>query len=728
MRLPRIQYRGVESLSGESKLRSARAWSNALGALGDTARQFVLSREKEMVNTDIGEYRTRQAEMELKLRNPYLSPEDIPAGIQYEATKQQMVNGQMTDVPRTQIPTYEVQSAIMDKFHADEENKARAKYSSDAYRIWKPQFDGYALAAKTRNGITQFDAARAADKARTLDVIEQMTDSGNYEDAILMLQQSGVFTEAEQLKEADRIRSEATLRPLQDAAMNNDLVAMQAEREKLVNRDHPEYDPTLDPPQRQRAVAFIDAATKRAEAEAEAAVKEQQSKYYSDLLLAVDTGKAGPADVERAYQAGRIDEGQRTAARRSAMSRVKKETRGAETRVQVADVLAGRVLPPMGDTQFVKDVNREFADVDVSDANSRRILEDIAISTGVITKNLSAYHQQAAAYGNAEEQTAAVESYNRIKMGNPFASNVAIKDGQNILVRAQGLIQSGGYKGADAVERARRINQLPKLEADEYKARVPKYEEAQIDLLNRLNADDSQYNTSWFSFDNDNPLSVQMVSDFRTLIQTELPNQRGDVEVASAVAYSRLMQRYGTSRAGIAGADEVPKRMPIDRVYRGTTAQLNTSIAAFAQANGYQPQQLDFMADRRTETDQQSWLTWIVDEDGVYTMATNEQGLPQRFNPYDWPTQAQAAKAEAAVRQAARVEEKQAIEDKLEQINEELGFFRRTGRLHIYAPPELRGVDLEAEKSKLEAQLEGYNDVDIPAQKFFGEQLEGIAP
>ncbi len=349
MKLPGIDYGGrAESLSPESHLRSARAWSNALEALGDTARDFVDKRETDMVNTDMTEDRNELAKLESQLRQPYQEVNTLSSNIDFEPMEEKMVNGQLTQVNRTKVPTFEVQSQIMDQFLQKKDESRKQKYSSNAYRKWKDKWNNYGLAARTRNGIAQMDSARAADNARVLGAANDAAEDGRYEDAIAGIQNSNL-TIPEQIKAIDAVEQkkekdaqEAELAVFHQAVIDGDIGSMQ----KILAewQDEENYTGSLTSQQRVTGARSIMVEIRRAEAKREQALNEAQSKNAYGLMRAIDNNVPGAIiAAEQDFLDGKISDAQWQAIYRRHDVVQNRLAREAELDARVADIGTGPI-------------------------------------------------------------------------------------------------------------------------------------------------------------------------------------------------------------------------------------------------------------------------------------------------------------------------------------------------------------------------------------------------
>ena len=248
MKLIGTDYGGrAESLGAESKLRSAKNWGHALEALGDTAMRWADAKDQESFQNEANEYLIEKSKLDLQLRAPYQESKNLPPELAYEQTEEKWVNGQKQTIQRTQIPTYEVQTPWYDNFHAQADAKAKAKLSAGAYKKWKSWFAEQSLADRTRNGIAQFDAAQAAEKARLDEQVETLKDFAKYEDAVIAIDGSPYHTPKEKAEKREALLEAGDADPILDALRDDDLVRLEQSREAL---DNPLLTPNLSAKQR----------------------------------------------------------------------------------------------------------------------------------------------------------------------------------------------------------------------------------------------------------------------------------------------------------------------------------------------------------------------------------------------------------------------------------------------------------------------------------------------
>ena len=646
MKLPDINYGGrAESLGAESRLRSARRLSNALESMGQTALDFIDTQQDEMANKYINEFRIQQTNLELQLKKPYLEPNEIPANVTYDLSEDKWVNGQKTSVPRTQIPTYEVQSQMMDNFLQQADQTAQTTLGSGTYKKWKKQFDNYALAARTRNGVAQLDSMRAAEKARVNQDIEKLTDRGLYEDAAVALEQSPYHTPAEKLKQAEQLTLEAEMRPIQDAAMQDDLATLEAHRLKLMD---PNYAGPLDPDTRLKTINYIEREQNRAQAEVEAQAAEANARFYSDANLQVDQRQAGPLEIEQWYNQGLIKPEQRTALRRRYDVVNRQETQKADNSARASAIVNGEVYASPANSDDKKAVN-QYAEQGVEQA------VDISIKSGILPDNLRDAFTAGAINAPPEDAAELVPLFTAMEDAKPTIFSKLNTDAKRIYTVAAQL-HRGGMDEEKAMQVTRDNYEMPEPKRRFYEDRYKK-EIKESDNVNALRDhmnEDEEYAGSWIPFRSDMDIAIpELQREYDLAVESLYLMSGGNLPLAQKSAYNEVKRSYGVTRVG--GGYKVtetgefeadweeelarPMKFPAEKMTGLPSKQVNELFRSYAVDRGYGESKLYYIDDDETArtADNPSYAVIYHDtQTGDFYPLRRADNTLDRWKPLEW--------------------------------------------------------------------------------------------
>ena len=666
MKLPGIDYGGrAESLDAGSKLRTARNWSHAFEALGDTAMRFADAQNEEAFMNERNEYLLEKSKLDLQLRNPYQETKNIPTGVAYEPTEEKWVNGQKTTSQRAQIPTYEVQTPWMDNFHAQADAKAKERLSGGAYKKWQSWFAEQSLADRTRNGIAQMDAAQAASKARVGETIESLTDSGKYEDAALTLAQSPYHTEAEKIKAADKIANEAEMRPIEDAAMRGDLATLQQQKERLLDEN---YIGVLDADVRRRTVKYIDGEMNRAEAEANAALAEANARFYSDANLEVDNRKAGPLQIEQWYAEGRIKPNQRTALHRRYQVMLNQETTEANYDQFNAGVMNEEIYASPANKDHKKAIN-QFAEKGPEQAVA------ISIKSGILADNLRDAFASSAINAPADKAAELVPLWTTMEDTKPSLFSGMHGDTDDIYTLAAQLYR-GGLSEKQAMENARQNYDMPEEKRKFYEGRykMEVKDSDNISALRKEMEDDELFSGGWFSRDMDYAIP-QLQYDYETAVKNLYVLSGGNLPLAQKAAFNKVKRSYGTT--GVGGGYEIetegefggdweeelkrPMKYPVEKMTGLPTDQAQEVFRTYALDRGYDSERLYYIDDNITarSADNPSYQVIYHDKDtGDFYPLRRPDNTLDRWKPLEWLDSTIERKRETELNRARIAREK----------------------------------------------------------------------
>lgn len=677
MKLPGIDYGGkAESLGAERRLSTARTWSHALEALGDTAIRFADAQDEESFMNERNEYLLEKSKVDLKLRSPYQETKEIPIGVSYEPTEDKWVDGQKTTTTRSQVPTYEVQTQWVDNFHSQADSKAKAKLSRGAYKKWKKWFAEQSLADRTRNGIAQFDAAQAASKARVGETIESLTDAGKYEDAQIALQQSPYHTEAEKIKATDKIANESEMRPIEDAAMRGDLATLQAERDRLLDEN---YTGVLDSNVRQRTVKYIDGEMNRAEAEADAQVAEANARFYSDANLAIDNREAGPLEIEQWYADGLIKPNQRTALHRSYERTLTEKTTEANYSTRVSAIENGEVYASPADKEDKKAVNWAV------DQDPDKAIP-LAIKTGILPDQLeNAFASQAynAPVKEAAKLLPAWVAFEDAQVPTLFSGMHSETDD---LFTLAAQLHRGGINPNQAIETARENMGMTE---EKRKFLLKRYETQLKDgdndaALRTLMEDDPEYSGGWFGKDLD-VATTRMRSDYDPMVQSMYVVSGGNLPLAQQLAYNKVKRSYGktgvgggfaTDKEGVHTGDPEdadyeaqimrPMKFPVEKMTGLSTDDAQEVFRTYALDRGYDADNLYYIEDNITARSAKNPSYPVIQynaETGDWGPLRRPDNTLDRWQPLDWLDQTVNRKREIEMNRA-KAEREQVMENR----------------------------------------------------------------
>lgn len=244
MKLPGIRYQTAGPDVSALPLREARAWSGAVENINEAVQDYARKKNDESARQEIMDYRTGMADIDAMLAKPVLELNEIPANVPFQRTEKKLVNGVMTDVPRTAIPTYEVQEAIYAQAANGYKERARENLNSSAFRMYEQSWNEYNLAGSIRNNQQQVKHAHKDEVDKFNAQLNGLRERGLLDDADVLIDGANFISEGEKaLLKADvsleRIEAQETARkeaftaPIYDAMRDEDVTRLQQAREML---------------------------------------------------------------------------------------------------------------------------------------------------------------------------------------------------------------------------------------------------------------------------------------------------------------------------------------------------------------------------------------------------------------------------------------------------------------------------------------------------------------
>ncbi len=681
MKLPQVQFRGVESLGRNDigAISNAIAAESASGKAMQNAATIIASVSGDYIERkENGEYNEQVASMSVELsqwqakhnaKDFYSSTElgDISGDDVPRVETGTDDQGVQTSTFRDNIPAYEVYPYIL-------ANKLEGMIKDKAAKISNPRLRNEFL---EKAGIDAADrvmkatvAAENAQKKYTYELgvynAGQAAQSGNIELATFLIDQ----LETDQLDKDTLIKdadSQVENYQVTQSIRSTDPETVMTMRAIL---DDENYDGALTEEQRQGAINDLNSRLTFLDAERVAEMAKEHEMFISDSNVGIDNGTFGLKDVEVGYESWQtrdtdpsgINPRERTALR----SRI--NARNA-SRLNTENLVAmGEGLINNGadwkDPDHQKAIDAYVLENEITDLKRQ---EEITIRSSIMPQPLENFLNTAAnhnAENGSENIETALEIYGRLVDTDAFLNRELGSDNKAILSDAHTLYRAGmpaDEAYAIARENARIAPELKEQRRVDYKDLKPL--ESNVKALgNFMDEDDSRFGFEGgltnFKRKIVAPNDI-MKSEYNNLVAVHY-ERTGDIGRSQKMAYDNIKETWSPTSTGADVTGGVIKQNVIrpmkyspERLMFVSTKVANQRLAAFGRANGLDPERLIVLSDPITARDG-TWAIMVIDPETEAPDFFYKDGIPLRWKGQDWADDASDYQYAKAVEKAIR--------------------------------------------------------------------------
>jgi hypothetical protein len=418
--------------------------------------------------------------------------------------------------------------------------KAAAKEEMDgiAYKKFEQKFDAQSDGMHKKLIVdSTFRANKEQRKSMSSKAME-LSRSGQLKVAVGLIESSILFSDTEKDEMYNEMGRQEALGSIENTVYSNNPDLISGELDNLKSS---KYSGPLQGRERSSAISSLESAYKDSVAALQEAVAHERGKILGDLKVAIENGKAGPMEIEEAYDNYREFI---TPAKReqflSLANRLSNERNDKMMRkINVRQALAlGEPLDP-GTPDHVKGVNEIFSD-DPTIANGT----DLAIKTNIMPELMKSEFRRQAIAGKPERVLELANSFEVIQRENPIAVD-DFGSKQIAIYTTVATLNRGGVPLAEAVDVARTNAAKSPEERQQYRLNLKTEENTSTDRL-RAMMDASEMDVS-IGFGGAPDATPAMQAAYAAAEAEYYTLMGGNIEYAQEAAFKHLLRVYSVS-------------------------------------------------------------------------------------------------------------------------------------------------------------------------------------
>lgn len=569
-----VQSLGRQSVSGPVQVANAqaRALTSASRGLQQAQQQVDIRTEEERQAK--AEAQTRQAALKMSdamvqfeqhygNRDTY-SADELPEGIQVRRTEKVTApDGSISEVPRADIPAYEVQAALYETYAS---NVAEAAASAIDDEETRAEWIDRAQLNINDNYVNRLQSDRSKQEqflAKQLDAQISSAVEANQYDAALVLAEDikDPAARGTAIRTIERNRELDGYHAMLSADTDNVAVVRQMEAtiEKLQD---PDYDSRLSGPERSAMVAQMKAATERNYLSIEATKQREKEELVSHTWEGIIKGSPNVNEhrVDSLFQRGIINGGTRTS-----MIRALESNRAQAIKEQVVDIDLNTIaMAPYGidpkDKDMRKAVDQRYEayaqDLEPGQAATRIMREFKVVPSQV--QSIFRANNRADAQGLAD----AANMYRDAMKFAPQSMKDFSASDLDVISRVAANMDLG-MPVEDAIEAVRTWESMTPQQKAALEKNNKVFEEENVAALNDKVSDSEMYQGGGiFGFFEGTPdVPPMMQSDYSSAVEKYLPSVGYSIGVAQQMAFQDISKKW--QRTEVNGRPEMMKNAPI---------------------------------------------------------------------------------------------------------------------------------------------------------------------
>lgn len=612
MKLPPAVNVGVQSLGRVEPDQTLQIAAGALSHLADVGMAWKKDRDdSQQREAGLAMSKSMSEFHDKYTGKDYYTPDEIPDDIEVRRVDNQVgPDGETIEVPRENIPAYEVYPKLYQKFA--EANAAASAGMIDDETVreeWMLNTKGTITAGYT-NAVIDSNEQQDRYLAKQLaGQIENELNNQKYGVAAALAQdiKDPVAKQAvmDQIafKQEDDYYVNLMLAGADDPkALDEMQVAIAALRDE-------EIPSNLSPSQRLARATALESAVDKQLAQREAIAAEKKQQITSDAWLQID---AGDPRIDESFVQGMFDDGLINGSTMTAMKRaiIKSREDQVEQQAVVADldmVAAGGygIDPKDKKARAAVDKRYEQYKEQSGDANSIdsavRIMREFKVVPSEVQGMFRANNR---ADGPALAQAAELWRY--AASYAPQSLN-DFNDNEVDVIKQVAARMDMGVNAPDAVEQIRRLDMMTPQQKVALKGMSKEILKNNEQALADLSNDQESFKTpwGWVPFKQGVPdLPMFMKSEFDAYVESYMPQTGFDIKTAQRMAFNEIAKRY--DRTDINGKDEImkyPPKAPTEQVrslvadtYKGQLGEINKNYG-----RGLKFGDIKIQSDQRTE-------------------------------------------------------------------------------------------------------------------------------
>ncbi len=491
-----------------------------------------------------------------------------------------------------------------------------------ALKIWRERFNQ--KAESSHGDLVIRSAIKANRQQRELTKNNAMEMAYNGEDAIArgLVKEATMFSDEEKEVLLAQVAEKAELGQIERVGYSNEPELIESQLNYL---NSTEYAGSLEGNQRISAIRFLENQYKTATKEQRNEELRQAEFAYSELIIDVRRGEAGPIQIDQAWDEGIIKTGAQRASLMAEYDRQQEEKQGAIDRnsLVLMSFNANQPLDPKNKTHQ-RAVNEYFA-VNLGEGDAQELGVKLAIKTNILPEPMKANLRRMAIAGTPEQALNQANIYEVLQNQAPQTLD-QIPDEIEAIYIVTSELNRGGVEIEEAVKIARdnALNKTPaqrQTYADQYQA----HSDTPSDRLQEY-IDDSM-DTVWIM---EPEITPGILSAWESLERNFYMYTGGNMEMASKAAAHNMSRIFSVS--GINGKSQAFPYAP-ERVTGMPIEELQSQLKAFAHKHGAEEFMVSTDILTARDVGVKSYPFFKINEFGLPEIVEDENGNAVRWTP-----------------------------------------------------------------------------------------------
>lgn len=600
----------------------------------------------------------------------YFTTDEIPEDINVRRTEKQVgPDGVEIEVPRENIPAFEVYPQLYRKFSESYAKAAASSIDDPSYRDeWS---------AKTTMTIEQgfSQAAVTANNQRERILTQQLM--GQIDNELTNQRYSVASSLAEDIKDPvmrQEVMHKIAFKVEDDSYTNlilsgvNDPSAVRDMSDAVARLQDPSIVSTLSPAQRLAKAQMLQSSIDRHIAAANAAQEERKQQIVSDAWLQID---AGDPRVDEAFVQQMFDDGVISGSTMTSMKRsiIKTRESAVEQHAIEADIDAaasgGYGIDPQDkkarkavDSRYDKYL-QEYGEGREMDAAVRIMREFKVVPSDVQSMFRANNRSDGPALAQAAQLWQYAQTYAPQSLSDFNNSEVGV-------IKQVAARMSMGISPTDAVEQVRRFESMTPQQKTALEREASVIRKSNETALADMANDQESWKLpwGWVPFKNGTPdIPSFMQSEFDSSVESYMGQAGFDVKVAQRMAFSDLSKKY--VRTDVNGKYELMKNGP-----QAPTEQIRSLIASQYKGGGYLKDATERYGKRleysniRIQPDQATELAISQGKKPTYRaflVIDEDMGIVEELPRFQWDPQKAADARRNELLDQAKAEREKAI-------------------------------------------------------------------
>ncbi len=473
----------------------------------------------------------------------------------------------------------------------DLDGKAKETLSPTAYRHYNAAFRNKSAGMINSFTVKSAIEANTVQRKSFAEEVIGIATKGDYQSASDMIDDSTMFSDAEKIKLRSDARMSTEIGTVERVKYSNNPLLITSVLENMASEG---YTGPLEGNQREAAIKDLQNALSVSTAERNATIAHERGRIYGDLKLAVNQGKAGLVEIDRAYDdyPEVITEARRADLMTTADNYANKKRKNAELNGLVEwSLLNGEPLNNKN-TDHNKAVNMYYEKNPTFDLGIK-----LAAKTNIMPDLMEDEFRRLAFLGKPEKVLKITNAYEILERESPLSlENVGTK--QNAIYGTVSSLYRGGVPLDEAVEIARENAAKPEEEkmglGISYRTLTRenpplKRLESQMDKSDLFDISISPFGAP------STPSSL--AASYSALEMEYYKNTNGDVDMAAELAFRHVSRVFSSSE--INDKDQVFAYAP-ERVTGLSTKYLRKDLKKQAKDFGLDPEKVMIVPDATT--------------------------------------------------------------------------------------------------------------------------------